>query len=114
MSTTTSAEDLREEVRRRYAESARAVTEGSSCGCGSGSCCDGESDAATFGEALYDAAQLGELPETAALASLGCGNPTAVAEIHEGETVLDLGPAESTSSFRRSAPARPASLTGSI
>jgi SAM-dependent methyltransferase len=87
----TSAEQLREEVRRRYAESARAVTEGSSCGCGSGSCCDGESDAANFGEALYDADQRGELPETAALASLGCGNPTAVAEINEGETVLDLG-----------------------
>jgi arsenite methyltransferase len=91
MSTTTSADDLREEVRRRYAESARAVTEGTSCGCGSGSCCDGETDAAKFGEALYDAEQRGELPETAALASLGCGNPTAVAEINEGETVLDLG-----------------------
>ena len=44
-----------------------------------------------FGEALYDAEQRGELPEAAALASLGCGNPTAVAELHEGETVLDLG-----------------------
>ena len=91
MSTTTSADELREEVRRRYAESARAVTEGSSCGCGSGSCCDGESDAANCGEALYDAEQRGELPEAAVLASLGCGNPTAVAELHEGETVLDLG-----------------------
>jgi len=87
------ADELREEVRRRYAESARAVTEGTDrCGCGSGSCCaDGESDAATFGEALYDAEQRGELPEAAALASLGCGNPTAVADLHEGETVLDLG-----------------------
>ena len=46
---------------------------------------------AKFGEALYDAEQRGELPEAAALASLGCGNPTAVAELHEGETVLDLG-----------------------
>ena len=89
----TSAEELREQVRRRYAESARAVTDGSGsgCGCGSGSCCDGESDAALFGEGLYDAAQRSELPETAALASLGCGNPTAVAEIREGEIVLDLG-----------------------
>ena len=87
----TSAEQLREEVRRRYAESARAVTEGSSCGCGSGSCCDGETDAAKFGEALYDADQRGQLPKKAALASLGCGNPTAVAEIRAGETVLDLG-----------------------
>ena len=49
------------------------------------------SDAATFGEALYDAEQRGELPDAAVLASLGCGNPTAVAELHEGETVLDLG-----------------------
>src|SRR2546426_7013922 len=90
----TTADELREEVRRRYAESARAVTEGNSagCGCGSGSCCgDGESDATKFGEALYDAEQRGELPEAATLASLGCGNPTAVAELREGETVLDLG-----------------------
>ena len=79
-------------MRRRYAESARAVSEGSDeCGCGSGSCCDGESDAASFGEALYDAEQRGELPEAAALASLGCGNPLLVAELNEGETVLDLG-----------------------
>jgi arsenite methyltransferase len=90
---TTTADELREEVRRRYAESARAVTEGSGgCGCGSGSCCeDGAADAAMFGEALYDAEQRGELPEPAALASLGCGNPTAVADLREGETVLDLG-----------------------
>ena len=90
---TTESNDLREEVRRRYAESARAVTEGTAgCGCGSGSCCaDGESDAAKFGEALYDAEQRGALPEAATLASLGCGNPTAVAELNEGDTVLDLG-----------------------
>ena len=90
----TTAEELREEVRRRYAESARAVTEGKTgdCGCGSGSCCaDAEADASMFGEALYDAEQRGELPEAATLASLGCGNPTAVAELREGETVLDLG-----------------------
>ena len=89
----TTADDLREEVRRRYAESARAVTEGTeNPGCGGGSCCaDGESDASMFGQALYDAEQRGELPEAAALASLGCGNPIAVADLHEGETVLDLG-----------------------
>jgi arsenite methyltransferase len=87
------AEELRAEVRRRYAESARAVVEGTDgCGCGSGSCCsDGDGDATKFGEALYDAEQRGELPEAATLASLGCGNPTAVADLHEGETVLDLG-----------------------
>jgi arsenite methyltransferase len=88
----TTADELREEVRRRYAESARAVTEGTgSCGCGSGSCCEDGDDGAKFGEALYDAEQRGALPETATLASLGCGNPTAVAELREGETVLDLG-----------------------
>jgi arsenite methyltransferase len=90
----TTADELREEVRRRYAESARALTEGQmgDCGCGSGSCCtDVKSDATMFGEALYDAEQRGELPEAATLASLGCGNPTAVADLHEGETVLDLG-----------------------
>jgi arsenite methyltransferase len=90
---TTTADDLREEVRRRYAESARAVVEGSGgCGCGSGSCCaDAEPDGENFGRALYDAEQRGELPEAATLASLGCGNPTAVADLHKGETVLDLG-----------------------
>ena len=83
------AEDLREEVRRRYAESARAVSDGAD-GCGSGSCCS-DAEATNFGEALYDAEQRGELPEAATLASLGCGNPTAVADLHKGETVLDLG-----------------------
>jgi arsenite methyltransferase len=89
----TTADQLREEVRRRYAESARTVTEGSaSCGCGSGSCCaDGESGEPSFGEVLYDAEQRGQLPEAATLASLGCGNPTAVAHLNEGEVVLDLG-----------------------
>jgi arsenite methyltransferase len=90
----TTADELREEVRRRYAESARAVTEAApgGRGCGSGSCCaDGDGDAGLFGEALYDADQRSELPEAAALASLGCGNPIAVAELREGETVLDLG-----------------------
>jgi SAM-dependent methyltransferase len=93
----TTADELRDEVRRRYAESARAVTDGSAgCGCGSGSCCADDSSAsavgsAKFGEVLYDAEQRGELPDAAVLASLGCGNPTAVADLHEGETVLDLG-----------------------
>jgi arsenite methyltransferase len=89
----TTANDLRDEVRRRYAESARALTDGSGgSGCGGGSCCaDDESDASNFGEALYNAEQRGELPEAAALAALGCGNPTSVADLEEGETVLDLG-----------------------
>jgi SAM-dependent methyltransferase len=92
----TTADDLREEVRRRYAESAQAVSDGSAgCGCGSGGCCD-DSEAsavgsAKFGEVLYDAEQRGDLPEAAVSASLGCGNPVAVADLNEGETVLDLG-----------------------
>jgi len=90
----TTADELRDEVRRRYAEAAAAAELGG-CGCTeNGGCCgnvacDGE--AASFGEALYDADQTGELPEAALLASLGCGNPTAVAELREGETVLDVG-----------------------
>jgi arsenite methyltransferase len=59
-----------------------------------GSCCD-ENEAATWDKALYDAEQRGE-PETAALAPLGCGNPTAVADLHEGETVLDLANVKGT------------------
>jgi len=87
------ADELREEVRQRYAESARAVTAGSADGgCGSGSCCAiDEGEARLFGGALYDAGQHEQLPEAAALASLGCGNPTAVADLREDETVLDLG-----------------------
>ena len=92
----TTADELREEVRRRYAESARSVTEGSAgCGCGEGGCCDDSAatavGSAKFGEVLYDAEQRDALPDTAVLASLGCGNPVAVADLHEGETVLDLG-----------------------
>jgi arsenite methyltransferase len=91
------ATELREEVRRRYAESAKAVTgDGEACGCGSGGCCPDDSAAsalgsAKFGEVLYKAEQRGELPDAAVLASLGCGNPTAVADLREGESVLDLG-----------------------
>jgi arsenite methyltransferase len=91
---TESAEATREQVRRRYAEAAVAAEQGG-CGCGDdGGCCgnvacDGEEG--SFGETLYTIEQRGEVPGQAVLASLGCGNPTAVAELHEGETVLDLG-----------------------
>jgi arsenite methyltransferase len=88
--TTASADGLREQVRQRYAEAARTVAEGSAAGCGSGSCCESDPPGA-FGEVLYSAGEKGELPDAAALASLGCGNPTAVAELNEGEVVLDLG-----------------------
>ncbi len=92
---TTTGEDLREEVRRRYAEAAIAAGSGG-CGCeDDGGCCGnvscaGEAEGA-FGRALYSAEERSELPDAALLASLGCGNPTAVAELREGETVLDLG-----------------------
>ena len=81
---------LKEEIRERYAEAARAAEDERSACCGGDSCCGGEAGA-SFGAALYDAEQRGALPEAATLASLGCGNPTAVAELREGEAVLDLG-----------------------
>jgi arsenite methyltransferase len=85
------ADQIREEVRARYAEAARTAAEGRTgdC-CGSGGCCAPTSEPA-FGEALYDETERADLPEAAVLASLGCGNPTAVSELREGETVLDLG-----------------------
>ena len=84
--------DLREEVRSRYAEAALAVIEGTGAAC---DCCHpGKSCAEeghAFGPELYDALAEERLPDAAVLASLGCGNPTAVADLRPGETVLDLG-----------------------
>jgi arsenite methyltransferase len=83
---------LREQVRERYAEAARGLAEGSGCGCDcDGIGCCGEEATTLFGKGLYEPDQRGGLPEEAANASLGCGNPVAVADLHEGETVLDLG-----------------------
>jgi arsenite methyltransferase len=89
---------LREQVRARYAAAATKVTSGD-CGCGQPTdcgCADGCCGAATaeepgFGAELYAAPDRDQLPDRAMLASLGCGNPTAVADLHEGETLLDLG-----------------------
>jgi ubiquinone/menaquinone biosynthesis C-methylase UbiE len=79
--------DIRTVVRQRYGEAARRASEGgTSCGCGSGC---GAGDPITSN--LYGAEQIGVLPIEAVIASLGCGNPTALAELSEGETVLDLG-----------------------
>ena len=84
-------EQITEDVRARYAEAARAVLDRDpSAGGNSASCCAPDGDP-VFGEILYDADQRADLPEAAVLASLGCGNPTAVAELRAGETVLDLG-----------------------
>jgi arsenite methyltransferase len=85
-------EELREEVRERYAASARAVISGTgvACDCSHpGTTCEEEGH--VFGAALYDESTQETLPPDALLASLGCGNPTAVADLHEGDTVLDLG-----------------------
>lgn len=90
MATTTSADALRELVRARYAEAALQVASGGASCCGEGGCC-AEGDVGPSGEALYAAEERAELPDAAVLASLGCGNPTAVADLHEGEVVLDLG-----------------------
>ena len=85
------ADDVREVVRERYAAAARAATAGSGASC----CGDGavitDEQRDVFGSALYEGDDRDSLPDAAKLASLGCGNPTAVAELHEGETVLDLG-----------------------
>jgi arsenite methyltransferase len=81
-------EDVREQVRARYAAVAQAAT-GASC-CGNPVSLTDESGAEVFGASLYDATTGGAPPDAVA-ASLGCGVPTAVADLHEGETVLDLG-----------------------
>jgi SAM-dependent methyltransferase len=88
--------DLREVVQDKYGEAARRVRTGAGlpadC-CSKTSCCEGAAssscDPITSG--LYDEAQKSGVPEKAVLASLGCGNPTALAELKPGETVLDLG-----------------------
>jgi arsenite methyltransferase len=81
-------EDIREIVKGKYAQAALRVTSGGSGCCGAtpgGASCD------PITSNLYDAAQAGEIPPEALLASLGCGNPTALAQLNPGETVLDLG-----------------------
>jgi arsenite methyltransferase len=88
--------DVREKVRERYAAAARAVAEAGPSGsdtscCGSTVGLTDEQGTQVFGDALYDAADTDGAPEAAVGASLGCGVPTAVADLHEGETVLDLG-----------------------
>ena len=90
-------QELREQVRDRYARAALTVIE--SPGAGESGCCGGacgatvldDSTDAPFGAGLYEPGQTAELPEAAVLASLGCGNPLAVAELRAGERVLDLG-----------------------
>jgi len=85
---TTETTDIKEVVKQKYGEAAQRVTSGGSSCCGataSTGCCD------PITANLYDASQAGQIPEEALLASLGCGNPTALAQLKPGETVLDLG-----------------------
>lgn len=82
--------EIKEVVKEKYGQAARRVTEGQGNGCCGASaalenCCD------PITSNLYDVAQAGEIPEAALKASLGCGNPTALAKLNAGETVLDLG-----------------------
>jgi len=76
---------LKDAVKNKYAEEARRVASGGT------SCCGGKSSCDPITSNLYDSAQSGELPAEALRASLGCGNPTALASLNPGETVLDLG-----------------------
>src|SRR5579863_4375247 len=82
--------NIKEAVKQHYGQAALRVTQGqtNSC-CGASISCGTEAD--PISSDLYDAAQQSGLPQEAVLASLGCGNPTALAELHAGETVLDLG-----------------------
>ena len=103
---TSSDQDIRDHVRDRYAAAALSVVSGSAASCcgpsdGPQTSCCGPSDALSaisdteegdiFGAGLYTPGETDGLPEEAVLASLGCGNPLAVAELREGERVLDLG-----------------------
>jgi SAM-dependent methyltransferase len=87
--------EIREEVRERYAEAARSVKGGQDASCCDTDCCGGSTvnavDVPIFGSQLYAETERGSLPQEAVLASLGCGNPTAVADLRAGEVVLDLG-----------------------
>ena len=100
MTQQTDPDAVREQVRLRYAAAATRVTGGqggcgcgqpSDCGCDSGCCGGATAEEPGFGAELYAGVDRDALPDTAVLASLGCGNPTAVAELRQGETVLDLG-----------------------
>jgi ubiquinone/menaquinone biosynthesis C-methylase UbiE len=81
--------EIKEVVKEKYGAAALRVNAGGSSCCGASASTDACCDPITSN--LYDASQMGELPKEAVLASLGCGNPTALAQLSPGETVLDLG-----------------------
>ena len=84
-----STEDIKEVVKEKYGQAALRVASGGASCCGAGSALDGCCDPITAN--LYDSRETSQIPEEAVLASLGCGNPTALAQLNPGETVLDLG-----------------------
>jgi arsenite methyltransferase len=86
-----SPESVRETVRERYAAAARAADAGQASCCSGGPGRHDETGTQVFGDTLYDPAETEGVPHAAVQASLGCGVPTAVADLNEGETVLDLG-----------------------
>ncbi len=85
--------DVETAVRERYAGAAKAASVGgqAGCGCGATALTETAEGFENFGAELYSGAEQEDLPDAAKLASLGCGNPTAVADLNDGETVLDLG-----------------------
>ena len=95
MSTATTAQDVKREVQDKYGRVAQAVTDGTTsddAGCCSSACCGSATDAYDpITSNLYDEGEKAGVPAEALLASLGCGNPTALAQLNAGETVLDLG-----------------------
>jgi SAM-dependent methyltransferase len=85
-------EEIREKVREQYSQAARRVTSGESGCCGPNDrCCSPSASGSAVTSDLYTREEAGQLPIEAVLASLGCGNPTALARLNPGETVLDLG-----------------------
>ena len=81
--------DIKDTVREKYGEAAKRVLEGKNADCCSSSCCGGSADPVSSN--IYSDTETSVVPEGAVLASLGCGNPTALAGLKPGETVLDLG-----------------------
>ena len=87
------SDQIKATVKEKYGQAALRVAEGERGSCGGAGSCGGTASCGCdpVSSNLYDPAQTATLPEGAVLASLGCGNPTALAELHEGEVVLDLG-----------------------
>src|SRR3989442_11593397 len=83
----TTEQTIKEEVRKRYGKAATRARESAA----DGGCCGGKGDGNAISSRLYTTDEIRDLPQEAVVASLGCGNPVAIAELREGETVLDLG-----------------------